>query len=188
MAPATRIRGIKPAASFQQNGERIIEVRLKELLSWRDAVADPSRSTDLHNMRIAAKRLRYALEIFELCFPEVKPALKDLSEIQESLGAIHDLDVLAEMLRQRLRALDLRVQEGAVAAARQADSAGDHVAAVLDGAARDPQRLGLIGLLAEKIGERQTQYEAFILRWHGPGLDRLAETIRDALTEPATSE
>jgi hypothetical protein len=53
---------------------------------------------------------------------------------------------------------------------------------VLYASARNPQRLGLMGLLAEKVGERQTRHEEFVLRWDGPGLDLLAETIEHALS------
>ena len=119
MAPARRVRGIKPKASLSENGVRIIRTRLEELLSWRPYIKDPERITELHNMRISAKRLRYAVEVFVLCFPKLKPVLDDLTDIQESLGSIHDLDVLSDLLRQRLRMLDAQVQEEALNVAQR---------------------------------------------------------------------
>jgi CHAD domain-containing protein len=188
MAGAARIPNIKPKQSFRENGARVVEARLAEFLSWRSAIGDPSQVVDLHNMRIAAKRLRYALELFVLCFPDLKETLNVLTDIQESLGTIHDLDVLADMLRQRLQALDLRVHEDAVEVMAAADTRAERsnrLRAVLNASARDQQRLGLIGLLSEKVSERQTCYEEFRLRWEGPGLDLLAETIRSATSSTA---
>lgn len=190
MAPARRVRGIKPKASLSENGVRIIRTRLEELLSWRPYVKDPERITELHNMRISAKRLRYAVEVFVLCFPKLKPVLDDLTDIQESLGSIHDLDVLSDLLRQRLRMLDAQVQEEALNVSSHAESRrqrADQLRGVLYASARNPQRLGLLGLLVEKVGERQTRHEEFILRWDGPGLDLLAETIEHALSPGISS-
>src|SRR4051812_41691378 len=102
MARAKRVKGIKPRATLLENARLVVALRLEELLSWRESLERPELVTDLHDMRIAAKRLRYALEMFDVCFPEIKPVLKELSEIQEALGTIHDLDVLADILRARL--------------------------------------------------------------------------------------
>jgi hypothetical protein len=184
MAGARRIKNIRPKQSFRENGARVIEARLSEFLSWRAALTDPSEVTDLHNMRIAAKRLRYAFELFVLCFPDVRESLDQLAEMQESLGTIHDLDVLAEMLRERLHTLDVAVNEEAVKAVADAESRtqrSNRLRAVLNASARDRRRLGLTGLLAEKVGERQACYEEFRLRWGGPGLDLLAETVLGAI-------
>jgi hypothetical protein len=184
VARGRRIRGIKPKQSFRRNGRRVVEARLTELLGWQSAIDDPSMVVELHNMRIAAKRLRYALELFEPCFPDIKPALADLTDIQERLGAIHDLDVLSRLLRERLATLDAQVQEEAtqvVAAAETRSERSNRLRAVLNASARDKQRLGLIGLLGEKVAERQAQYEEARLRWSKPELDLLAETIRSAI-------
>jgi CHAD domain-containing protein len=47
----------------------------------------------LHDTRIAAKRLRYVLEILGPLF-EVAAALKRCKEVQELLGDLHDCDVM----------------------------------------------------------------------------------------------
>jgi CHAD domain-containing protein len=56
-----------------------------------------------HQLRIAVKRLRYRLEIleplFESGFPKLQRALK---EYQEVLGKLHDLDVFAQMVLDRV--------------------------------------------------------------------------------------
>ena len=46
-------------------------------------------------MRIAAKRLRYVLEITETCFgAEAFAARRAVKELQSVLGDIHDCDVM----------------------------------------------------------------------------------------------
>ncbi|MDY3553127.1 CHAD domain-containing protein [Gemmata sp. JC717] len=74
-----------------------------------EAEANPTEPVDLHALRITAKRLRYAIEIFAACFP---PFLKDtvypaVERVQEVLGEVQDaavgLDRLSD-IRGRLGA------------------------------------------------------------------------------------
>ena len=55
--------------------------------------ADLSVVERVHDLRIAGKRLRYGVELFECCFaPEVHDALLDrLTRFQDHLGALNDL-------------------------------------------------------------------------------------------------
>ena len=56
--------------------------------------ADPKEVVALHDMRIAAKRLRYVLEVTGSCFgPYASGAVKMVKELQDLLGEIHDCDV-----------------------------------------------------------------------------------------------
>jgi CHAD domain len=74
------------------------------MYQWERYVDSPSHERELHNLRIAAKRLRYTLEIFEDVLPEAcKPAIKELERIQEELGALHDSDVKIALLQRCLR-------------------------------------------------------------------------------------
>ncbi|MGL4552682.1 MAG: CHAD domain-containing protein [Gemmataceae bacterium] len=64
------------------------------------ATGDLSDHARLHEVRIAGKRLRYALEVFAGCFP---PALRDVvyplvEEMQETLGRANDSHVAAARL------------------------------------------------------------------------------------------
>src|SRR5439155_13806234 len=66
---------------------------------------DPARVAELHDTRIAAKRLRYVLEITAPCFgPYAETALRRAKDVQDLLGEIHDCDVMLPRLDQ------LRVQ------------------------------------------------------------------------------
>ena len=83
---------------------RVILVRLGEVAEYAPAVSDPTNVAELHDMRIAAKRLRYTLEVFAPVLPSeaFQQASKQVAELQERLGAIHDCDVLSLLLEQTL--------------------------------------------------------------------------------------
>jgi CHAD domain-containing protein len=81
--------------------------RLRERLE-RTASGDLSDYVHLHQVRIAGKRLRYALEVFVDCFgSKVRDELYPLvEEMQEILGRANDSHVAGErltVLRERLR-------------------------------------------------------------------------------------
>lgn len=71
-----------------------IQSRLDEFLFYEVIIFDPERKNELHQMRIAAKHLRYALEIFsELYSGKTDFALDITRKAQQILGEIHDADV-----------------------------------------------------------------------------------------------
>lgn len=73
--------------------------RLKTLLSYEPYVDDPKAIEELHEMRIAAKRLRYTLEIFAPLYEKrLESAIKVVKEIQTLLGDLHDCDVWVDFL------------------------------------------------------------------------------------------
>lgn len=184
MARAGRIKGIRPKAPLRTNARLVVIHRLEELLSWRHALTDATAASDLHNMRIAAKRLRYALEIFEVCFPGVKRALKELTGVQEAVGDIHDLDLLTQMMRERLRRIDASTEELAVQTMRADTSMAaksNGLRRALYAQARDRRRLGLLGLVGRYVVQRETLYTAFQKEWGGTELDSLAARVLEAI-------
>jgi CHAD domain-containing protein len=92
---ARKVKGVDPAAPLADGARRIVRVRLEELCSFMPAAAEDVVA--LHDMRIAAKRLRYALEVTSACFGAyAATAVKHAKALQEVLGEIHDCDVLLE--------------------------------------------------------------------------------------------
>jgi CHAD domain-containing protein len=68
--------------------------RLKEFEELSDSFYHPLKAKPLHKMRIATKRLRYALELFEQCWGKPIAFLaRKLAAIQSELGDLHDCDV-----------------------------------------------------------------------------------------------
>jgi CHAD domain-containing protein len=73
--------------------------RLNELMRYEDCLGDPEDEEHHHAMRIAAKRLRYTMEI---CQPAYEGRLDEsvsmVKGLQTLLGDIHDCDVWVEHL------------------------------------------------------------------------------------------
>lgn len=127
MARARRVSGLHPRATLLENARAIVAVRVAEMFGFAHAVGDLAQDEDLHNMRIAAKRLRYTLEMFHVCLgPDGADLIDAVKEIQERIGMIHDADVLAALLRLRLAVVAQRQVEALAAAAfdRAVDNAG----------------------------------------------------------------
>lgn len=92
---ARRVRKLDPAKPLRRNAARIVRTRLDELRSFAEDALDPTAATAQHDMRIAAKRLRYVLEIVEDCFgTDAVAARRAAKELQGVLGEIHDCDVM----------------------------------------------------------------------------------------------
>jgi CHAD domain-containing protein len=90
--------------SFREMGREIILARLEELRELSTALSRPFKTVPLHEMRIAAKRLRYAMELFAACYnEELTEHAGEVAELQTSLGELHDGDVWLEGLGQMLR-------------------------------------------------------------------------------------
>lgn len=76
-----------------------ITKKLDILLSFDEFVPQPEKVDELHKMRIAAKRLRYTMEIFVTIYASrLKPAFGTIKQTQEILGEIHDCDVWLEYI------------------------------------------------------------------------------------------
>jgi hypothetical protein len=108
---ARRVKGLDPEAALADNLQRIVATRLDELCSFIPRALDPARMKALHDMRIAAKRLRYILEVAaEPCFgPYATTAIKRTKDLQDLLGELHDCDVQlprVRALQDELRAAD----------------------------------------------------------------------------------
>src|SRR5690242_413519 len=87
MAKAKPITGLDVQAPTSQSAGTIARVRLEEMYEWSRYVDSPYSVRELHNLRIAAKRLRYTLEIFTDFLPDdCKAVVKELEQIQNELG------------------------------------------------------------------------------------------------------
>jgi CHAD domain-containing protein len=106
---ARTVKGLDPDIALADAAERIIRTRVDELYSFEPAALDPAQSQALHDLRIAAKRLRYVLEVTAPCFGDyARTALRRTKALQDLVGDIHDCDVMLprvlgeiERLRER---------------------------------------------------------------------------------------
>ena len=176
MAKAKPITGLDPQAPTGKNARLIAKERLEEIYTWDRYVDHPYHIQELHNLRIAAKRLRYTLEIFEDVLPDAcKPIVKELVQLQEELGTLHDSDVKIALLRLCLGSQDSGVAyEEALVGAKQQHSkkqfilAPELVADLLDPAVAPSaeERYGLEQMLLKQQQDREDQNTAFRQHWH----------------------
>jgi CHAD domain-containing protein len=90
---ARKVKGLRPDESMRSNAARIVAARVDELRGFAAEALDPGAGTAQHDMRIAAKRLRYVLDIAEGCLGDsAVEARKAAKELQSVLGDIHDCD------------------------------------------------------------------------------------------------
>jgi CHAD domain-containing protein len=92
---ARKVEGLEPGGALRPNAARIVRTRLDELRSFAvDALALDAGAAQ-HDMRIAAKRLRYALEIVGPCLGEEAKAARDAAkQLQSVLGDLHDCNLM----------------------------------------------------------------------------------------------
>jgi CHAD domain-containing protein len=79
----------------------ILQKQVEKILSYEDEASslNPSPS-NLHQLRIACKRLRYTLEYFQTLFdPPVEALITMIKGMQDHLGQLQDAVVAGEMLK-----------------------------------------------------------------------------------------
>jgi hypothetical protein len=187
------ITGIDPDRRMRPNARRILAVRIDEVWAFDQFVTHPGNVRELHDLRIACKRLRYLLEIFEIAFPaDLGPFIDQIKDLQDVLGEIHDRDVQVPMLHDHLERLDERDAAAARELLRQTGPAGrvnkarreDAFArfrAQLDEASTISDRPGIEALLARRTRERDDLYERFLVEWRRLTTERFRRRLERAL-------
>ena len=91
--------------SFSEAAARAIAVRSEEVFALSDGVLDLAEIERVHDMRVATRRLRAALEIFAPCFPRKRQrkALKKVKALADALGERRDADVEIGLLESLCR-------------------------------------------------------------------------------------
>lgn len=100
---AAATRAGSPAITYLTMSQQIILDRLKEFEALSNGLLNPFEIETLHDMRIAAKRLRYAIELFQQCWGRsLSGYAKRIARIQTALGDLHDCDVWIESLGKHI--------------------------------------------------------------------------------------
>jgi len=160
---ARKVKKLDPRGPLAENAARIVQVRLDELRSFIPAALHEDCMVEQHDMRIAAKRLRYILEATEFCFGRAGPAARRRAkDLQGILGELHDCDVMLPRIEEhvaRLRESDATTVHSRAGAATDLDPTL---------AARAPHRTSYRGLdvLAVYVGaRRKLLFDRFTERW-----------------------
>lgn len=160
---ARRVKKLDPGAPLVENAARIVRVRLGELQSFAPRALAREHVTEQHDMRIAAKRLRYILETTEFCFGRsAQTARRRARDLQDILGELHD----CELMLPRVEAHIAELREGDAAAVRERAAGAPDLDPRLAAAA--PNRTSYRGL--EVLGvyveaRREVLFEHFRSFW-----------------------
>ena len=162
-AKSTRKRpshyGIAPVAASR------IAIRLAKLHSYERWVHNPDAIAEHHAMRIAAKKLRYTIEVYGPIYRRgLKKPLSRIKKIQEILGDLHDCDVWIDMVMVML------VKERLTSQAATG---------------REKMRVSKVTrykhFLAEREKERKILYQRFVRYWDSLGRLRIWDELRKNL-------
>ena len=95
MAKAKPIPDLTADAPYADAAAKIVSVRGEELAEQAQGVLDTGDIERVHDMRVATRRLRAALEIFQPCFPDkaYDQALTEVKRLADALGERRDRDV-----------------------------------------------------------------------------------------------
>jgi inorganic triphosphatase YgiF len=188
MAKARAITGLDAQASVATNARLIAKARLEDLYQWDHAVDNPYNIRELHDMRIAAKRLRYTFEVFEEVLPEASKAIvSELTRLQDELGEIHDSDVMIALLQMCLTDQNSVTVSGARPSSYKGKElvSADMAAYLLDPTASPTaeQRCGLEAFLREQEHLRTQRYTTFRQSWQQLQERDFRREVLDALSE-----
>jgi CHAD domain-containing protein len=102
VARAREVPGFDCEEPFARAAARVVEVRAAEVFEHAEGVLDTAEIESLHDMRVATRRLRAAMEVFAPCFPAKRhrKALKRVKALADALGERRDRDVAIEFLER----------------------------------------------------------------------------------------
>ncbi len=176
------VKKLDPGRPLAENAARIVRVRLDEVRSFVPRALEPERVRQQHDMRIAAKRLRYVLEATEFCFGRAgRTARRRARDLQGLLGELHDCDVMLPRVEGHLAELRDRDAEAVRRLAGDAPDLDPEVAA------RAPARTAYRGLEVLSVyvrARRKLLFDRFVEFWTEQeaagtwdALDRAADRI-----------
>jgi CHAD domain-containing protein len=112
---------VDPFEPYALAAARIVRMRTDELFAAEEGVLDTSDIERVHDMRVASRRLRAVLEIFEPCFPhgDFKTVLRDVKALADALGERRDPDVHIEAMETFEAAVQVANRPGIEALAQR---------------------------------------------------------------------
>ena len=113
MSDPIKINDISPEKSLEVCARRIIVGYFHEMMSHKEGASEGSNIEFVHDMRVASRRLRAAMDNFADCFePEqFKKLYKQVKIITQTMGSVRDLDVLIRRFNTELISLPAAEQQ-----------------------------------------------------------------------------
>lgn len=89
-----------PKTAFRDAAARVLTDRLNATMEHEAGTRVGTNTEELHDMRVASRRLRAALEAFAVCYrgKEFARVAKETKSLTDALGGVRDSDVLLERM------------------------------------------------------------------------------------------
>lgn len=107
MSTAIEIKGISSDKTLEACARLIIAGYCREMMSHKAGAIDGVNIESVHDMRVASRRLRAAMDNFAECFQKetFKKHYKQVRTITRTMGTVRDLDVLIAHFQEELQNL-----------------------------------------------------------------------------------
>ena len=171
--------GVQADDLVSEAGRRILALQLARMLAREPGTRTGRDPEDLHDMRVATRRMRAAWEVFGDAFdPATSRHLRvHLRALSTALGAVRDLDVLIDGIGAA----------GATLPSDDAEALGLIVSALRSD--RDHARLDLVRLLSRPAHRRWVEWSVAFLSTPGAGVATTAANaprrVRDTMPSRA---
>jgi len=167
-------RELSPLSPFSaRRAEKQIQKCLNRFLEYEDCLASAQDGQQHHAMRIAAKRLRYTMEICEPVYTAgLREFIQALKQVQSLLGDIHDCDVWVEEIQEFVE-----------------DERGRTIAYFGHSRQFGRLKIGLDYLRQERERRRRDGFDELVRFWQEldreKAWERLARTLKSPLGAPS---
>ena len=106
--------GVKPDDSLSEAGRKVLGYHFAQMVVHEAGTRLGEDIEELHDMRVATRRMRAAFEVFQDAFEAkaVKKHLKGLRATGRALGRVRDLDVFMEKAQQYLATIPQEQRPG----------------------------------------------------------------------------
>ena len=106
-------RSLFATSNFEGAKDEIISNRVDDFMKLADSLYDPNQISRLHRLRISAKHLRYAVELFASSAQAEKNEIAgEVAKMQSYLGTLHDCDLWIAQFQAGLKLRKNRALKG----------------------------------------------------------------------------
>jgi CHAD domain-containing protein len=102
MSHPTPVRGLSPASRLDEAARRILAARLADVRHPEASLSGDFTMKGVHDMRVATRRLRAALQVFRET-GRLKKVERQVKRLQDALGEVRDIHVQQDWLAQATR-------------------------------------------------------------------------------------
>ncbi len=148
---------------MEKMARKAVRTKQQLVLSSANCLEDPDKIAELHKLRIDIKKLRYTIDLMLPALVSQSELYKNLNalheklrELQDSIGAIHDMDYVLHELLSRLTAESAAVRDRALG--RNIDGNTDYMTFETG--------IGLLKIAADIQLKRDGSFHLLYNSWH----------------------